>query len=366
MLNLAAYDSGRRDFAHAVSSFESRRRAQNRPGAVARRNDGAGDFAHPTPAASAARTGCKASVPWVDCPSHEFKIGLDVEEGKIKRFLTSIVLAVAALSAAPASRAQDSQNWKWCSLEVYTGFEQRISACSDIIRAGGDPPAKLPYAYCNRGSAYQQHGDLDKAIADYDEVVKLDPVSHLSYVCRAHGHQARRQFDQAIDDYNRAIALNPRSTDAFVGRGIAYRSKGEYDRAIADYTDAIRLDSVYVPAFRNRALAYHYKADHDRAIADYTEAIRLDPRFALAFSNRGLEYYIKRDYDHAIADYTEAIRLDPKLAPAFLQRSATYRATGNLKRASEDYAEAVRLEPRVVRANQASEKRQGTRSRGAR
>ncbi|HEY3640984.1 MAG TPA: tetratricopeptide repeat protein [Xanthobacteraceae bacterium] len=140
------------------------------------------------------------------------------------------------MPVATPARAQQSQNLKRCSGEITVSFDQRNLACSELIKAAGDLPVKLSYVYCSRGNAFQENKQLDLAIADYDEAVKLDPESYLGYLCRGNGYQARGQFDQAIADYNRAIELNSSLAGAFSGRGIAYRFKGDYDRAIADYT----------------------------------------------------------------------------------------------------------------------------------
>src|SRR6266403_339236 len=48
--------------------------------------------------------------------------------------------------------------------------------------------------------------------------------------------------DRAIADYNEAIRLDPKHARAFHHRGYAYSDKGDNDRAIADYNEAIRLN----------------------------------------------------------------------------------------------------------------------------
>src|SRR5262244_2068669 len=70
-----------------------------------------------------------------------------------------------------------------------------------------------------------------------------------------------RDYDRAIADYNEAIRLVPADAPAFFGRGNAYASKGDRDRAIADYSEAIRLDPKYAFAFNNRGIAYAIKGD---------------------------------------------------------------------------------------------------------
>jgi tetratricopeptide (TPR) repeat protein len=106
--------------------------------------------------------------------------------------------------------------------------------------------------------------------------------------------------DRAIADYDEAIRLNPEDADAYSNRGNAYFHKGDFDRAITDYDEAIRLNPEFADAYHNRGSAYFHKGDSDRAIADYDEAIRLNPEDADAYSNRGNAYFHKGDFDRAI------------------------------------------------------------------
>ncbi len=49
----------------------------------------------------------------------------------------------------------------------------------------------------------------------------------------------KANYDKAIADYDKAIALNPKYADFYNNRGIAYNKKNEYDSAIADFDKAI-------------------------------------------------------------------------------------------------------------------------------
>jgi tetratricopeptide (TPR) repeat protein len=48
--------------------------------------------------------------------------------------------------------------------------------------------------------------------------------------------------DRAIAEYNEAIRIDPKNDDAVNGRGDSFFAKKDYDRAIEDYSEAIRLD----------------------------------------------------------------------------------------------------------------------------
>ena len=64
-------------------------------------------------------------------------------------------------------------------------------------------------AYDNRGLIWQEKGDLDKAIADYTEAIRLDPKYAMAYDSRGRRLGTKGDLDKAIADFNEAIRLDP-------------------------------------------------------------------------------------------------------------------------------------------------------------
>ncbi|RXT41887.1 tetratricopeptide repeat protein [Bradyrhizobium betae] len=228
-------------------------------------------------------------------------------------------LAVAALAGLLMVPAADDSD-----ICAKRSGDRAIAACTRDINSGRWHGRDLAISYNNRGAAYYQEGDPDRAIADYSEAIRLDP--------------------QYAPAYN--------------NRGITYRQKGDLDRDIADQNEAIRLNPKFASAYTNRGAAYNAKGASDRAIEDYTEAIRLDPATiaggaALPYAHRGNAYFDQGDLDRALADYSEAIRLDPKSAPAHFNRAATWEAKHDLQKALVDYDTASKLDPQDPHAPEA-------------
>ena len=63
----------------------------------------------------------------------------------------------------------------------------------------------------------------------------------------------KKEYDKAIADCNKAIRLDPKNGWTYNLRGSAWDAKKEYDKAIADYSEAIRLDPKDALAHRNLA-----------------------------------------------------------------------------------------------------------------
>jgi len=128
----------------------------------------------------------------------------------------------------------------------------------------------------------------------------------MAFVNRGAAYNERGDNDRAIADYNEAIRLDPKRAKAFIGRGSAYSDKGDNDRAIADYSEAIRLDPKSGKALVGRGDVFSHKGDFERAIADYNEAIRLNPKSSLAYFARGRSYLFAGSVEKALADFNQA------------------------------------------------------------
>ena len=52
-------------------------------------------------------------------------------------------------------------------------------------------------------------GRYERAIADYDEVIRLDPKSAATFISRGSAYGVLEQFDRAIKDLDREIGRAP-------------------------------------------------------------------------------------------------------------------------------------------------------------
>ena len=84
-------------------------------------------------------------------------------------------------------------------------------------------------------------GDLERAIADYDAAIRLDPARSLAYSQRGHAYQARGDALSALADFSEAIRLDPKNIWAYQNRGIVYLYGGLLDKARADFRQAAEL-----------------------------------------------------------------------------------------------------------------------------
>jgi len=82
---------------------------------------------------------------------------------------------------------------------------------------------------------------LSTAIDDLDRSLKLTPSSEALTI-RGFAYKRMGDKEKAMADFNAAIELNPNEALAWRVRGATWASKGDYQKAVADYSESIRID----------------------------------------------------------------------------------------------------------------------------
>jgi len=98
-------------------------------------------------------------------------------------------------------------DWRTCA---QAHGDAAIAACTQVIEYGGPPPKIRAIAYFNRGAAYHAKGDLDRALADFNEVIRLDPkLAAVAYYNRGLARREKGGTVGANADIAEARELQP-------------------------------------------------------------------------------------------------------------------------------------------------------------
>lgn len=222
------------------------------------------------------------------------------------------------------------QAWH-CNLQIR--FEKKIviEACTN--RSGNTAPPRAIQA-CTE-------------LIDRDSIDRRD--RSLVFAHRAAAYVAQGDMQHALDDYSEAIRLAPTKAYLYQNRGVVYSARSDDKAALRDFDTAIRIDSKDADAFHQRAKIYEGRGNYTDARADYSEAIGLQPKTAALWSERGHACLLQQDYESAIRDETRAVQLDPKLARAYFLRGAAFGGLGDSNDSLSDIETAVGLDPSLDR-----------------
>ncbi|MBI4685932.1 MAG: tetratricopeptide repeat protein [Nitrospirae bacterium] len=136
-------------------------------------------------------------------------------------------------------------------------------------------PQRVPFAYLNRGTAFEKTGQYDKAIEDYNMAIILKPDYFEAYNNRGLGNGKTGLFGKAIEDFSKAIAINSKFDEAYNNRGVAYYLINEHNKAFEDFKKAIELNQNNAEAYVNRGYVYLQKGIKEFAVLDFEKGCAL-------------------------------------------------------------------------------------------
>jgi len=238
--------------------------------------------------------------------------------------------------------------------------------------------------YLELAEAFENDGQLAKALPWYREVVRRDPSSAFGW--QKLGTVLRRlsRHAEAVPALQRSLSLASGRALTWHELGLTYRSLGRTADALGALVKAIERDAELPEAHNNLGILRLSTGDGARAEASFREAIRIKPDYAdahgnlanlLAASTRSAEAQAEFDrtlqlrpndagtrynyamllgktqrYDDAQRELEACLRADPAFADAHELLGDLLMARNQAPAAVLRYREAVRLRPESVRA----------------
>jgi tetratricopeptide (TPR) repeat protein len=151
-------------------------------------------------------------------------------------------------------------------------------------------------------------------------------------------------YDRAVEDFSAYLSTTPDDVQVVHWRGLAYDQVGQYELAIADYVKAIELDPNSSSAYYiDRGVSYGKMGDLQHSLADFDKAIQLNPNNPKGYYNRAMVCYRLEEFDRAIEDLSQVLSLSPDDVGTYRFRGRVYEQIGSNQKAIEDYEAFLRL-----------------------
>lgn len=257
-------------------------------------------------------------------------------------------LALACAAPATAQPSPEDEEKCWDTGEAFAPEEQ-VASCTALLEADGVLEEDRPYLIAMRGWSYHKLGDLEHALADYTEKVRLQPEAADGYGWRGSVYLDQEDYPQALEDYSQAIRLATDDVDLpvwYQDRGTARHLLEDYQGAIADYTAALEAGGENAGVLLLRGYVYFDLKDYARAIEDYTQAINLAPDEASNWNDRCWARAVwSRQLVEALDDCNEALAIDPMNYDAYDSRGLVHLRNGAWTDALVDYQSSLDIEP---------------------
>ncbi|MCA9322962.1 MAG: tetratricopeptide repeat protein [Planctomycetes bacterium] len=121
------------------------------------------------------------------------------------------------------------------SVQPHGELHEKIAALTREIAA--EPTA---VRYARRGELQRQHRDFERAIADFDQALRMDPSSFGVLVLRARASLDSNCPERARDDLDAFLARQPEHVEARLLSAQTYEALGQPRAAALDYDRALQ------------------------------------------------------------------------------------------------------------------------------
>jgi tetratricopeptide (TPR) repeat protein len=155
-------------------------------------------------------------------------------------------------------------------------------------RQVGRRPRRLTTAqrFYERGLASYQKRQLERAIADLDETIALEPKNAEYYAARGLMLLENGQPGEAEEDFAYALKLDRRQWLAHYGKGMRAFQERRFEDAIDSFSRAQHIAPARPEIYYHRAIAFNLQGNASEAIQDmeYAQSLfdQADPRHQYA------------------------------------------------------------------------------------
>lgn len=254
-----------------------------------------------------------------------------------------------------------------------------------------------------RGQTFQNQGNLDRALSDFNALLTLNSLNAEALFERGRVRYQLEQYQEAIADFENFIKTPPGETtrilfkiapgdnavssvttaqtasqeDAYYHLGLCSIELEEYDFALLYLDEAILLNPKIADFHAEKGRALARLGDNVPAIESYEVALKLDPdhlpaKQGLALVKTGGDEVLQKQLDQVIADsaansqtykqrgfyrmnhddntgaiedFTAAISMDAEDSESFFYRGKIYYRQMNWEMAEADFSGAISIEP---------------------
>ncbi len=207
------------------------------------------------------------------------------------------------------------------ALKAMLSAVMALSLCAGLVHAAGTEADKPPRADPAPCLAAIAGGADDKIVADCGTLIDNDktvPADRIKALTARGGAFARQgQADRAISDYDAVLRLDPTLADIFNARGELYWKTGDRPRAVADFSAALKLDPGH-PAAKDNYRRLALELERQGAMM----AVAGKPSFSCGAARRAVEKAICASPDLADLD-REIVAANARLLRAASGGSAT-------------------------------------------
>jgi len=165
------------------------------------------------------------------------------------------------------------------------------------------------------GTTESPEQSLALALEISNKAISLDNSNAAAYGGLGWIYGMKREYDRAIAECERAVSLDPNSAENFEWLGTVLTWAGRAEEAVKYLQHGIRLNPFPLASSLNfLAVAYRDSGQYEKAIEASKKALQLDPKYQFPYIHITISYIRLGREEEARAAAAELLRLHPKFS----------------------------------------------------
>lgn len=207
----------------------------------------------------------------------------------------------------------------------------------------------------NHYEALLFQGHISNAMNEYNDAIcyytkAIDygetngQLMHMLH-CRADIYKVTGDYDKALENYQAILKINPYFSQIYFEIGNAYIQKEEYLKAIENFDEAISQGYDTFEAIFDKAYSLAQLNYFEASNQDYLTLVERGEADWYVYSNMGVNFMELKQYDEAIKYFTKATEINQDYADSFLMLAHIYNLRGQKSKVIENLKKAYEVEP---------------------
>ncbi|MCG3136436.1 MAG: Photosystem I assembly protein Ycf3 [Phycisphaerae bacterium] len=208
--------------------------------------------------------------------------------------------------------------------QSYRDWQMTRQQQEDEAKPAPDPEV-LPVTHFAAGQLFEEQGNLEQAVAQYQQAVKANPKFISAYNRLGVCYDRLGQFAEADRYFQAALKQRPDLAYLYNNYAFSLMLQRRWEQAESVLRQALNIKPDYDRARINLAVVLAQCGQTEEAYLRFNEVVGE----AGAFYNLGLIYKAQKKYSEAVHAFQQAVEIDPKMSLARVQLVELRAFTGN-------------------------------------
>ncbi|CAD8131886.1 unnamed protein product [Paramecium pentaurelia] len=183
---------------------------------------------------------------------------------------------------------------------------------------------------------------LEEAMQYVNQAINIDPQYEDAYYLRGDIYRLQKDLDQALKNYEECVKLKTQSHFVYYNIGLILNEMNKKEDAVRNFDISLQYQIKYETLI-NKGILCLELCRYEDCIQIYDLAISLQPDCHIAYYSKGFTLFKLSKYEESIENYNKALKLNPLLINGFNNKAVSLSKINKINEAIENLNQGLKL-----------------------